>query len=63
MKKTAVEDICAMEIIDSRGNPTVQAEVTLADGSVGVGVSPSGASTGQFEACELRDNDMNRYGG
>ncbi len=63
MKKTAIENICAMEIIDSRGNPTVQAEVTLADGSIGIGVSPSGASTGQFEACELRDNDMSRYGG
>ena len=52
---TAIEDIFAREILDSRGNPTVEAEVTLEDGSVGRAAVPSGASTGAFEACELRD--------
>ncbi len=51
------------EIVDSRGNPTVEAEVTLADGTVGRGTAPSGASTGEFEALELRDGDKKRYGG
>ncbi len=51
------------QIIDSRGNPTVEAEVTLEDGTIGRGASPSGASTGVFEALELRDGDERRYGG
>ena len=53
----------AREILDSRGNPTVEAEVTLADGSKGIAAVPSGASTGKYEAVELRDGDRNRYGG
>lgn len=51
------------EILDSRGNPTVEAQVYLADGTIGTAAVPSGASTGQFEAVELRDNDLGRYGG
>ena len=58
-----IEKITAREILDSRGNPTVEAEVTLADGSRGVGISPSGASAGEFEALELRDGDPTRYKG
>lgn len=54
-------DIIAREILDSRGNPTVEVEVFLEDGSMGVGMVPSGASTGAYEAIELRDNDENRY--
>ena len=54
-RKTAIEKIKGREIIDSRGNPTVEAEVLLTDGSVGIGRAPSGASTGAFEAHELRD--------
>ena len=54
-------DITGREILDSRGNPTVEAEVWLIDGAVGRAAVPSGASTGQFEACELRDGDENRY--
>ena len=53
----------AREILDSRSNPTVEAEVELAGGSVGRAAVPSGASTGEFEALELRDNDDARYGG
>jgi enolase len=53
----------AREVLDSRGNPTVEAEVTLADGSVGRAIVPSGASTGAYEAVELRDGDARRYGG
>ena len=49
------------EILDSRGNPTVEAEVVLDDGTVGRGMAPSGASTGEFEALELRDGDPDRY--
>ncbi|MDP2471638.1 MAG: phosphopyruvate hydratase [Candidatus Palauibacterales bacterium] len=58
-----ISDISAREILDSRGNPTVEAEVTLQDGSVGRAAVPSGASTGQHEAVELRDGDPARYGG
>lgn len=58
-----IEKVYGREIIDSRGNPTVEAEVTLADGTVGRGASPSGASTGEFEALELRDGDNKRFGG
>lgn len=61
MKNMIIEKIIGREILDSRGNPTVEAEVTLADGSVGRAAVPSGASTGAFEAVELRDNDKNRY--
>ena len=63
MYYTSIEKVIGREILDSRGNPTVQAEVHLADGSVGVGNAPSGASTGEFEALELRDGDKKRYGG
>ena len=63
MKKTIIESVHARQIIDSRGNPTVEAEVTLADGTVGTGAVPSGASTGEFEALELRDGDKKRFGG
>lgn len=56
-------DIHGREIIDSRGNPTVEAVVTLEDGSAGAAAVPSGASTGQFEALELRDGDASRFGG
>lgn len=59
----AIEKVIGREIIDSRGNPTVEAEVTLADGTIGRGASPSGASTGEFEALELRDGDALKYGG
>ena len=58
-----IEDVLAREIIDSRGNPTVEVEVYLDDGTVGRAAVPSGASTGIFEACELRDGDDSRYGG
>lgn len=58
-----IEKVTGREIIDSRGNPTVEAEVHLADGTVARGAAPSGASTGEFEALELRDNDKKRYGG
>ena len=50
-----IEKVIGREILDSRGNPTVEAEVTLVDGTVGRGTAPSGASTGEFEALELRD--------
>ena len=58
-----IEKVVGREILDSRGNPTVEAEVWLADGTVGRGMTPSGASTGEFEALELRDGDKARYGG
>ncbi len=58
-----IEDVKAREILDSRGNPTVEAEVTLVGGEVGRAAVPSGASTGEHEAAELRDNDKKRYGG
>jgi enolase len=58
-----IEDIHAREILDSRGNPTIEAEVTLVGGEVGRAAVPSGASTGEHEAVELRDGDKNRYGG
>lgn len=56
-----IEKVIGREILDSRGNPTVEAEVILADGTVGRGMAPSGASTGEFEALELRDGDKSRY--
>ncbi|HNZ15129.1 MAG TPA: phosphopyruvate hydratase [Anaerolineaceae bacterium] len=61
--ETTIEYINAMEILDSRGNPTVQVEVILSDGTFGVAGVPSGASTGVHEALELRDGDPKRYGG
>ena len=58
-----IVDIRAREIMDSRGNPTVEADVITADGSIGRAAVPSGASTGSREALELRDGDKSRYGG
>lgn len=58
-----IANVVGREVLDSRGNPTVEAEVFLADGIIGRGIVPSGASTGQFEALELRDGDTTRYGG
>jgi enolase len=58
-----IESVIAREILDSRGNPTIEAEVTLVSGEVGRASVPSGASTGEFEAVELRDEDKRRYGG
>ncbi len=63
MKPLVIKHIEAGEILDSRGNPTVQTTVLLSDGSTGVGIAPSGASTGKFEAHELRDEQQQRYGG
>ena len=60
---TIIESVVGREILDSRGNPTVEVEVTLMDGSWGRAAVPSGASTGIHEALELRDGDKNRYGG
>ena len=60
---TAIEAIVAREILDSRGRPTIEAEVHLANGAIGLAQVPSGASTGSFEAHELRDGDKSRYGG
>ena len=60
---TNIDQIHAREVLDSRGNPTVEAEVTLASGTVGRAIVPSGASTGEHEAVELRDNDAKRYKG
>ena len=58
-----IAQVIGREIIDSRGNPTVEAEVVLEDGTIGRGASPSGASTGEFEALELRDGDKTKFGG
>ena len=58
---SSIKSIIAREILDSRGNPTVEADVTLTDGSFGRAVAPSGASTGSLEALELRDGDKGRY--
>ena len=63
MKELKIEKVYGRQIIDSRGNPTVEAEVTLSDGTIGRGSVPSGASTGEFEALELRDGDKSRYQG
>src|SRR5579884_1776033 len=60
---TTIEEVVAREILDSRGNPTVQVEVLLMGGARGVASVPSGASTGAHEAVELRDGDKSRYGG
>lgn len=61
MEKLEIVKVIGREILDSRGNPTVEAEVYLADGTIARGAAPSGASTGEFEALELRDGDKNRY--
>ena len=58
-----IEKVIGREIIDSRGNPTVEAEVVLTDGTVGRGMAPAELSTGEFEALELRDQDKSRFGG
>ena len=63
MAKTSIRDINAREILDSRGNPTIEVDVRLEGGAVGRAAIPSGASTGEHEAWELRDGDKNRYGG
>ena len=63
MNYLEIEKVIGREILDSRGNPTVEAEVYLADGIIGRGTAPSGASTGEFEALELRDGDKSRYQG
>lgn len=63
MNYLEIVKVIGREILDSRGNPTVEAEVYLADGTVGRGTAPSGASTGEFEALELRDGDKGRYCG
>src|SRR3954465_15612325 len=61
--KTIVDGVDAREILDSRGNPTIEVDVVLGDGSVGRAAVPSGASTGAHEAVELRDGDTARFGG
>ena len=61
MNYLEIEKVVGREILDSRGNPTVEAEVYLVDGTIGRGMAPSGASTGEFEALELRDGDKGRY--
>ena len=58
-----IENIIGREVLDSRGNPTVEVEIWLDDGSLGRVIVPSGASTGEYEAVELRDGDKKRYGG
>ena len=58
-----IVDVVGREILDSRGNPTVEVEVYLEDGTMGRAAVPSGASTGIYEACELRDGDKSRYNG
>ncbi len=63
MMKSSIRDVCAREILDSRGNPTVEATVTLEDGSLGTAAVPSGASVGKYEAHERRDGDKDYYGG
>src|SRR6478735_12091973 len=60
---SVISYVNAREIIDSRGNPTVEVEVMTESGYFGRAAVPSGASTGQFEACELRDGDKQKYGG
>lgn len=63
MENITILDIKARQILDSRGNPTVEADVILSDGNIGRAAVPSGASTGSGEALELRDGDMSKYGG
>ena len=63
MNDVKIKTIVAREVLDSRGNPTVEVDVILSDGALGRSLVPSGASTGRFEAHELRDNDVTRYMG
>src|SRR5947209_10653580 len=63
MAKTSIQKVHAREILDSRGNPTIEVDVKLESGALGRAIVPSGASTGEHEAWELRDGDKNRYGG
>jgi len=63
LERASIESVKAREILDSRGNPTIEVEVVLVDGTTGVASVPSGASTGKYEAMELRDGDRSRYGG
>src|SRR2546421_1161702 len=63
MTSTSIAEIKAREILDSRGNPTIEVDIRLEDGSLGRAAAPSGASTGAHEALELRDGDVKRYGG
>jgi enolase len=63
METASIKSVKAREILDSRGNPTIEVEVVLADGTTGIAAVPSGASTGKYEAVELRDSDKSRYGG
>src|SRR5690554_6619194 len=58
-----IEDVIGREVLDSRGNPTVEVEIRLDDGSFGRAIVPSGANTDEYEAVELRDGDKSRYGG
>ena len=58
-----IKNISALEVLDSRGTPTIQVEVVTEGGFSGTAIVPSGASTGSFEACELRDSDSDRYSG
>mgnify|MGYP002411897062 CR=1 FL=1 len=60
---SVIVDVFGREVLDSRGNPTVEVEVILEDGTMGRAIVPSGASTGAHEAVELRDEDKNRYNG
>ena len=60
---STIESVVAREILDSRGNPTIEVDVVLAEGSIGRAAIPSGASTGIHEAVELRDGDKERFGG
>src|SRR6516162_430686 len=63
MSLTVISDIRARQVLDSRGNPTVEVDVELTSGAVGRAIVPSGASTGEHEAWELRDGEKDRYGG
>src|SRR6201987_679438 len=63
MARTSISQIHAREILDSRGNPTIEVDVRLEGGALGRAAVPSGASTGEHEAWELRDGDKNRFGG
>src|ERR671929_1106335 len=63
LMSTLIEEIVAREVLDSRGNPTIEVDVRLESGDVGRAIVPSGASTGAHEALELRDGDKKRYGG
>ena len=63
MSRTEIVSVIGRQVLDSRGNPTVEAEVQLSGGVACTAISPSGASTGKYEALELRDGDMQLYGG